>query len=354
MLYTRRVKPLTITTLIGVALAALVVAAALTGKSRASAAVPLETMTTPEGTVINIYSSRVSASDVYRTLLANGLQSWIGLARVDVVDTGLTMSSVGGGTSTSTDGRVTYFASPAAMQINANDFLAHPNYSVGHEYGHVWANYYLWTYWQDSWAAYLAARGLTGDPRLDSGGCWYITEMIADDYRQFFGAPETTTGVVVVNCNTDIPPASGVAGLKDFLALTWTEGHPPPNYGGSPTTPTPTSAPTMTPTPTATLFVPSPTPTRTPTPTGTRTPTPTPTATLLVPSPTPTPTPTGIPTSAMVQIDRGWHSFLAPISGTTDVKVYLASGRRAVAVAAVTRGYTYWAKGPLTVIITGY
>ena len=308
----------------------------LTSGSRTSANSPLETMTTPEGTVINVYSPLVHASDVYETLLANGLQAHIGLVRVDVVDVGLTMSSVGGGTSTATDGTVTYFASPATMQINTNDFIAHSNYTVSHEYGHVWANYYKWTFWQGAWTAYLDARDLTGNPRLDSGGCWYVEEIIADDYRQLFGAPETTPGVIVARCNTEIPAASAVPGLRDFLAMTWTNGHPPPDYATSPATPTPPAMPTPVPTPTVPPATPTPVPT-----------TPTPRPTLAAPTPPP-----ASPSSVTVQIGKGWNSFVAPISGTTSRAVYTSSGRKAVAVNRVTQGSTYWVKGPATVIIT--
>ena len=227
--------------------------------SRSSATTPLETMTTPEGTVINSYAPQIHVADLYQVLLANGLQPWIGLARVDGVDGVKTMVSVGGGTSTAPDGTVTYFSLPSTMQINVNDWTAHPNFSIGHEYGHVWADYYRWTYWQGSWAAYLDARGLTGDPRLDSGGCWYIEEIIADDYRQLFAAPETTPGVIIARFNPDIPIASAVPGLREFLGMAWTNGHPPPGYAAAPTA-TPTARPTLAP-------IPTPTATRTPRPT---------------------------------------------------------------------------------------
>ena len=304
--------------------------------SESSATGPLETLTTPEGTVINVYTTRVHAADVYQTLLANGLQPWIGLARVDVVDTGLTMAAVGGGTSRTADGNVTYFASPAVIQLNANDFLAHPNASIGHEYGHVWANYYLWTYWQASWDSYLQARGLAGDPRLGSGSCWYPSEIIADDYRDLFAAPETTPGVIVVGC-TGRPAASAVVGLEEFLANVWTNGHPPANHMTDPATPAPVPTATRTPVPSA-----SPTPAM-PTPVP-ATPTRTPTAAAPTPS---------SPAQATVQLGKGWSSFVAPISGSTNVVVYASSGKKAAALHRVAKGSVYWAKGPVTVTITG-
>ncbi len=358
------------TVLVAVALVATALTLTLASVRGGSAATPSESLTTPEGTVINVYTIRVHAADVYQSLLANGLQSWIGLARVDVVETGLTMSSVGGGTSTASDGSVSYFASPAAIQINANDYLAHPNYTVGHEYGHVWANYYVWTYWKNSWSAYLTARGVAGDPRLNSGGCWYVAEMIGDDYRQLFAAPETTPGVLVINCNTDIPPASTVAGLRDFLGMTWTNGHLPPGYASGPApTPTATSVPPMaTPTPmrttvpppsTSTTVAPTFTPTRTPVPATSTAVPPTSTPTSSPPPPTATPVPpsgtaTPGPSVASVTLNflKGWSSFVAPVSGSTSRAVYTSSGKKAVAVYHVTVGVTYWVKGPVTITIT--
>lgn len=266
----------------------------------------------------------------------------------------------------------------SAIQLRDDLLLARPNYAVGHEYGHVWENYYRWTNWSGNFDAYLQARGLLGDDRLGSSKCWQPYEIIAEDYRQLFGSGEALT---LTQCNKDIPAAQDVPGLLDFLATTWTDGHPPPSYAGGSTATTPTATSVATPTqtpvaptrtataiPMATATPRPPTPTRTATPTlppptpipaATPTalpPTPIPTATPTLPPPAPTPTATPTSTSApaaqaaTITLGRGWHSFVAPLSGVTDVTVYEKKGKGATG--QVTQGKTYWAKGPITITIT--
>ena len=229
--------------------------------SQSKASTLYETKTYPEGTVINIYISGVPADAVYNVLKANGLQANVLLARVDLVESGYTVSNVGGHTSTGSDGTISYFADPAAIQIQKSDWDAHPYFSLGHEYGHVWSNYYKWTYWQGSWDEYLKARGVYNDPRLAPGttSCWNPEEFIAQDYWWLFGAPETTQGVIVAWCPSDAPKPQDVPGLRDYLALTWTHNNPPPNYLSGTITPTSSvSTPTPTRTPTPTSSIPTP------------------------------------------------------------------------------------------------
>lgn len=190
--------------------------------------------------VVNLYVDTVTEQQVRDALTAAGYESFIRLSRVDVVETGLTAAVVGGSCVSAC------IPANAAIQVTDDNFLATPNFSLGHEYGHVWANYWAWTNWQGSYNAYLEARGLLGDDRVGSTGCWTAAEMIAEDYRRLFGAGEALT---LAECNRYIPLAENVPGLRNFLALTWTNGHPPPNYGG--TVPS-TSTPTITLTPVAT------------------------------------------------------------------------------------------------------
>lgn len=185
----------------------------------------VRTLETAEGTTINVYVNSVSPEYVYGILKAAGLQSHIKLVRLDVTDDIRTMSTVGGGCYPDMS---ECWAHNAAININEANILESPNFSVGHEYGLVWGHYYRWVIWNGSWDAYLEARGLLGDPRLESGQCWKRDEMIAEDYRKLFGA--TDAGFPSRICNTDIPQPEDVLGLRDFLAMTWTGGVPPPGY----------------------------------------------------------------------------------------------------------------------------
>jgi hypothetical protein len=106
-----------------------------------------------------------------------------------------------------------------------------------HEYGHAWSLYYAYMVQQDSnLTAYLQARGIAGDSRLDSSHAWSPREMIAEDYRQLFGATAARDQE-----NKDVPPAADVPGLRDFLSGTFRQAPAP--------SPTPTPDPTPTPTP---------------------------------------------------------------------------------------------------------
>ena len=251
-----------------------------------------DTLVTPEGVTINVYVNTVTAQQVYQWLLAAGLEPHVGLTRVDVVDTGLTMASTGGGCYPDYSACWVF---PANIQATDDNLLFHPFYTLGHEYGHVWANYYQWKHWKGSLDAYLIARGLSpNDSRLEYGaiGCSNPVELIAEDYRQLFAARETNPSFIIVSCGSQlgIPEPENIPGFRDWLALTWTQGHPPPGYSAGSAAPTPTATPTATATATATA-----TPTKTPTAaaTATRTPTKTPTATA-----TATATPTKTPTAA--------------------------------------------------------
>jgi len=256
-----------------VAAAAVVLAAmaAVTPPKGASAA---DTLVTPEGVTINVFVDTVTAEQVHGWLLEAGLEPHVKLTRVDVVNEGMTMASVGGGCYPVDYPVQGCWAYNAAIQVTADNLIANPNFSLAHEYGHVWESYYRWTYWGGDFDEYLTVRGLTGDPRVDSSHCWKASEILAEDYRQLFGSGEALT---LHQCNRDIPTANEISGLRDFLALTWTDGDPPPNYGQPAVTPeptiTPTPNPTSTPTPTPTL-APTPAPTLTPTLTPTATPTP--------------------------------------------------------------------------------
>jgi hypothetical protein len=236
------------------------------------------------------------------------------------------------------------WANAAAIQVTDDALLAHPHATLGHEYGHVWANYYRWSVWNGSWNSYLSARGLLVDSRVGSSYCWLAEELIANDYQRLLAGPETTAGVYIAWCPSDLSSPSQVSGLRDYLALTWTAGDVPPGYsGGSAATPTATStpAPTSTPSP-VTTATPSPTPTSSAAPataTGTS-----------VPSATATPSPTATPAGENVvtmDFGNGWNSFVAPITGKTNKVVYFSLGKKDLPTTEVQRGKGYRVKGPV-------
>jgi len=97
-----------------------------------------------------------------------------------------------------------------------------------HEYGHAWSLYYAYMVQQDStFTSYLKARGIYGDSRINTTKPWTDREMIAEDYRQLFASPNAAA---YPQANTDIPPASQVPGLKQWLQTTFTQ---PPASSGS-------------------------------------------------------------------------------------------------------------------------
>jgi hypothetical protein len=90
---------------------------------------------------------------------------------------------------------------------------------LSHEYGHAWSYYYDVIVQQDSkFTAYLAARGLSGDPRVGSSYRWMPAEIIAEDYRQLFGSPNAQEAW---QTNHEIPTPESVPGLRDFFLTTF-------------------------------------------------------------------------------------------------------------------------------------
>jgi hypothetical protein len=189
------------------------------------------------------------------------------LAQVNVVDTGLTVSSVGCET---TAGQPLQ----AAIQLNSSGLLSHPHLDTSHEYGHVWSQYYRCLYWGNSFDPYLMARGIFGAPWLDYSAptCRNPIELMAHDYEQLFGNINDGGSVVYASCSQQewmvgLQEPYNVTGFRDWYGLIFTQNHPPPGYSGSVATPTPiatntpaataTSTPaTNTPTPVGTCFPP--------------------------------------------------------------------------------------------------
>jgi chitodextrinase len=193
----------------------------------------IDSLTVSEGVTFCIYTNQVTAQDVYDTFKTNGLEGHVKLVRVDVVDEGGTMASVGGGCYPLDYPVQGCWVFNASIQIREALLHSEADATVAHEYGHVWDNYYKWTNWRGEYDAYFDARGLVGDPRLDSGAasCWNPIEIVAEDYRALFGKDAADTS----RCNRNIPHPSNVPDFNEFLALTYTNNSTPPNYIPTPT-----------------------------------------------------------------------------------------------------------------------
>ncbi len=124
----------------------------------------------------------------------------------------------------------TYSGYSADCFITFRSWLDYGDKTLFHEYGHAWSHYHDKIVMQDGdFTSYLEVRGLLGDDRLESNHAWDRGEMIAEDYRQLFGSPSATRSTQE---NREIPVASEVPGLKEFLSGEFM------GVGGTPSEPT--------------------------------------------------------------------------------------------------------------------
>jgi hypothetical protein len=172
-------------------------------------------MLTPEGTVIEIDSAGDwTAEQVYQLLLESGLDDQIGPSlTVRVQD--VYPSSAATGASTSGGVYVNFNAVLYLSGVNSS-FVSNPASVLSHEFGHVWTLHHYYLAQQADWETYLEARGLTGDPRLDSAYHWTVSEIIADDYRLLFGSPDAIAQRPT-HLNPEILDPRKVPGLSEFL-----------------------------------------------------------------------------------------------------------------------------------------
>jgi hypothetical protein len=181
----------------------------------------VDQLVTPEGATIQILSgvSGWTAQQVYDLLKPNAYQlALIGPHLTIKVQTTYNTFTT---TSAGTNGGV-YTTFNAALYLDARSsslLWTRPDATVAHEYGAVWSMYHLYLTEQGSWTPWLQARGLLGDPRLDSSDLWSKGEMIADDYRMLFGTQAAQNEMSYVN--PDVPDPRSVAGLKDFFVNVW-------------------------------------------------------------------------------------------------------------------------------------
>lgn len=189
-----------------------------------TAGAPLTAATAPDGLRVESYTDALAATDVLAVLDAGSLRG--GEAASTTVQFGLDGTDYATTSVDGVPGRYSGFR--ATVRSAYVSYLDHPGALLFHEYGHAWARYHDTIVQQDgTYARYLEARGLTGDPRLGTGHAWAPEELIAEDFRQLFGSP---TAAAQPQENRDIPPASQVAGLEPFLRSTYTV--PPSTTGG--------------------------------------------------------------------------------------------------------------------------
>jgi len=201
---------------------------------------PLSTYSAPNGISIRSYDDAVSAQDI-----------WAAMSRGTLFGPEAAVTTVYFDYGTQTDATWSVSGSNGSYSgFHANLWIAYVSWLdntdevLFHEYGHDWGNYNAEVVQQDdTYSAYLKARGVYGDPRLYSSKAWDPNEMLAEDYRQLFGSPNAAA---YPQANTDLPPAAQVTRLKTFLESTYTQAS-----GAAPApSPSPSPSPSATPTPT--------------------------------------------------------------------------------------------------------
>jgi hypothetical protein len=178
-------------------------------------------MVTPEGVTIQIYSgvSGWTAQQIYDLLKPSAYQ--LGLIGPHLTIKVQTTTPSSTATSAGTTGSA-YTSFNAVLYLDADPntvFPLRPDSVVAHEYGHVWTMYHLYITEQGDWTPWLQARGLLGDPRVDSTYSWSKNEMIADDYRMLFGDAAAVSQAAYIN--PQAPDPRTVPGLKDFFVNVW-------------------------------------------------------------------------------------------------------------------------------------
>jgi hypothetical protein len=177
---------------------------------------PISSYTGANGYVVRSYDDVVDARSLYDNLMLGSLVGAEGQFASLLFDLGSSTSTTA--SVAYVNGRWTNFH--ATSSITYSTWLSVGDDALFHEYGHAWSFYYAYIVQQDpTLAVYLQARGLTGDSRVGSSYMWNPNEMIAEDYRQLFGSPNAAAQSQM---NTEIPPASQVPGLREFLSSTFT------------------------------------------------------------------------------------------------------------------------------------
>ena len=187
-------------------------------------ATPLASYVGPTGLRVETFNDALTPEWIYAELMSGSLigsEASRVTVRFDYNDTSSTAASVA-------DSNGVYATFQAVSYVGYSPWLVTGENALFHEYGHAWSLYYAFIVQQDqTLAAYLQARGLAGDARVNSSYGWSAREMIAEDYRELFGTPDAQSASQM---NRDIPLAKDVPGLRDFLMTIFREpsGPPPP------------------------------------------------------------------------------------------------------------------------------
>jgi hypothetical protein len=173
---------------------------------------------TAEGVVIRICTTAGGwTTSAIESLLRQNARDLATVGEYLVIEVQTTYQT-GESTGIGSDGyTATLYLNPGA----STSFTTAPDALMAHEYGHAWT-----TYWENmnpanngTWDHYLAARGLSGDSRVDSSYNWSAVEMAADDYRRLFGSATAQSELKFIN--SEVPDSQAVAGLADFFLNQW-------------------------------------------------------------------------------------------------------------------------------------
>ena len=201
---------------------------------------PISTFTAPNGLRVESFDDVVPAAEIYDVVMRGTVGPEAQYVKIRF-DYGTSASTVASWQESS--GAFSNFR--AVCYDNYVTWLTSGDVGISHEYGHAWSLYDdVIVQQEDDLASYLEARGLEGDPRVNSSYAWNARELVAEDYRQLLGSP---TARQAPQTNRELPPASEVPGLLEFLSDVFTV---PP----APLTPPPppalaVAAPSVTPTP---------------------------------------------------------------------------------------------------------
>jgi hypothetical protein len=182
----------------------------------------ISSYTGPNGLTVESYDDVLDARALYDTIMTGtvGGEAPYTTVRFDWGSNSTTTTSV-----SESGGTYTNFS--AISNIAYDTWLDTGDDAVGHEYGHAWGSYYAYIVQQDpTLYSYLSARGLWGNPSLNTSDSWSQWELLADDYRQLLGPLHARSYPAM---NGAIPAAAAVPGLGSFLANTFTEPPAPAN-----------------------------------------------------------------------------------------------------------------------------
>jgi hypothetical protein len=171
---------------------------------------PMGTYTGPSGLRVETYNDAVPPEEIYRELMLGlvGAEAQFVTVRFDLNQSAQTAAAW--------QGIPGSYSNYSAVVYAGYDFwLDGGDQGLSHEYGHAWSYYYARIVQQESgFDRYLAARGLTGDPRVNTTYEWNPAEMIAEDYRQLFGSANAK---LAWQMNGAIPAPDDVPGLRNWF-----------------------------------------------------------------------------------------------------------------------------------------